>query len=117
MTAAELIEAITPCLPLPGITVAFLSSDALQHICVGDDEGFETLILADATRLVKGAIADACAERRWSVMQGLATMHIDIYDNNVPVVLAPRKSYHAHGTDAIAWCKAYAQACEKGGAA
>lgn len=109
MTADELVAAVQPCLPLPGITVAFLSSDARKHICLGDDDGFETLVLADAARIVKGAIADACAERRWSVTQGLTTTTIVVRDPNG---LKLARSFFTDGTDAIAWCHAYRMAKE-----
>jgi hypothetical protein len=99
MTPQELIDAVRPCLPLPGITRFEHRGDRLI------DLDHKLLVDLDfASRLVIGAIAQACAERGWWVAQ---------QSNRVEIWNPAADTYHDFdGTDALAWCRAYAQAKE-----
>lgn len=100
MTPQQLVDAVRPCLPLPGIDV--VSIDHYDH----DNEpfgwvscnGYGGRVLRGSE--VVGAIVQECARREW-----VATMtpHMITVES-----WAGRGS--AQGTDAIAWCDAYRKA-------
>ncbi len=118
MTPQELIDAVRPCLPLPGIDRVARGKygNVLIYVGMDDEEGptCDTMRYeSQATAIVIGAIAQACDERGWSVhtmMNGVrcVTIYGPLHENDSGV----RKLGEADGRGVLAWCRAYAQAKE-----
>ena len=106
-TAQDLVDAVRPCLPLPGTRKFEFANDRAIRV-TGDGLSF-TCTTDLAGRIVIGEIWQACAERGWNVrlvnvagmMQAVRVQNDDGF-------------YDWPGTDAIALCRAYAAACEAG---
>ena len=113
-TAQDLVDAVRPCLPLPGTRKFEFANDRAIRV-TGDGLSF-TCTTDLAGRIVIGEIWQACAERGWSI-------HLDPQDEGGSVTIfyghimerASTTEYvTVRGTDAIALCRAYAAACEAG---
>jgi len=111
MTPNELIDAVRTCLPLPGIERVRLGHDfggrksgvLLNEQC--DTFDFAGLDAEYASRLIIGAIVQACAERGWIAQSFSAQDTIIIWTGE-----KYEQRHEAKGTDAIVWCRAYAAA-------
>ena len=114
VTAQDLVDAVRPCLPLPGIDRVDVDwyADGTPFILAHGTTGGKVI---EDQRII-GAIWQACAERGWSI-------HLDPQDEGGSVTIfyghimerASTTEYvTVRGTDAIALCRAYAAACEAG---
>ncbi len=104
MTPQELIDAVRSCLPLTTIDEKELDVGYTDPPSVWLDRRWRSM-MEDAEVRIIGAIARACAERGWIVQQ----------DNGRVTVwtgIEWEQRHDADGTDALAWCRAYAQAKE-----
>lgn len=115
MTPQELIDAVRPCLPLPGIVAVDYDPDIkLSFLMETEGDGWQSMPLKPyALNHIIGAIAQACDERGWSVhtmMNGVrcVTIYGPLHENDSGV----RKLGESDGRGVIAWCRAYAQAKE-----
>ena len=113
VTAQDLVDAVRPCLPLPGIDRVDVDwyADGTPFILAHGTTGGKVI---EDQRII-GAIWQACAERGWSIH----TMHLGkrlvaICGSRHPNLSEHRQLASADGTDAIALCRAYAAACEAG---
>ncbi len=109
MTPQELIDAVRPCLPLPGIIAVDYDPDIkLSFLMETEGDGWQSMPLKPyALNHIIGAIAQACVERGWDVE--MCNGWVEIAFRGWEFIDRKRM---ARGTDALAWCRAYAQAKE-----
>jgi len=115
MNPQELIDAVRPCLPLGNIIDASVDIPT-GWICWTTAEDANAYDEAqDFANYVIGAIAQACAERGW-------TVHATVYGGKryVSIIVPfPERDYgwrllgESPTIDALGWCRAYAQAKNK----
>ena len=105
MKANELVDAVRQCLPLPGIIDVDYDPDIkLSFLMETEGDGWQSMPLKPyALNHIIGAIVQACVERGWGIEHHSPTCSVFVKVDGGIVA----KSL---GTDALAWCRAYAAA-------
>lgn len=120
MSPQELFDAVRPCLPLPGIIAVDYDPDIkLSFLMETEGDGWQSMPLKPyAINHIIGAIAQACVERGWGIYAvpkiGDYPARVLVLDGKIHSRPDGANGIHAEakGTDALAWCRAYAQAKE-----